>query len=287
MIDEVREPAAQRRLDDLKQYWYFYYLVETQQDKPSSAAMRELMWKGQMSYANASHMIARTIFGTDDPAAAAGDFSKGPAHFTSAETAGWWAKLLDHWPLVTVSRFADATLANGKPANSVDLNDLVPVAAFGREPPTQAFLYNSGYQTPPTFLCAATQAGEEIGCQLYWPADPTGKDGYYIARDLPYGIGVWNAKAAAVVRSSGGKAKRAGTYRNCMRSILTVMATHFWSRSGRSAAQPVMKDTAVAFFVGLTRQLMPSLWKACKCLTQSRSTGSDFSDSRQAADACV
>ncbi len=195
LIDEVREPAAQRRLDDLKQYWYFYYLVETQQDKPSSAAMRELMWKGQMSYANASHMIARTIFGTDDPAAAAGDFSKGPAHFTSAETAGWWAKLLDHWPLVTVSRFADATLANGKPANSVDLNDLVPVAAFGREPPTQAFLYNSGYQTPPTFLCAATQAGEEIGCQLYWPADPTGKDGYYIARDLPYGIGVWNAKA--------------------------------------------------------------------------------------------
>lgn len=52
-------------------------------------------------------------------------------------------------------------------------------------------------------------------------------------------------------------------------------------------AQHVMKDTAVAFFVGLTRQLMPSLWKACKCLTQSRSTGSDFSDSRQAADACV
>jgi len=35
------------------------------------------------------------------------------------------------------------------------LNDLVPVAAFGREPPAQAFFYNSGYQTPPTFLCAA------------------------------------------------------------------------------------------------------------------------------------
>jgi len=197
LIDASRKPAAQRRLDDLKQYWYFYYLVDTGQDKSSSPAMRELLWKGQTSYANASHMIARRIFGTNDAAVAAGQFSKGPAHFTTTETADWWAKVLEHWPLVTVSRFADATLANGKPARDVDVNDLVAVAEFGNEPCPQALLYNSGYQKPPTFLSAASKSGEEIGFQLYWPADPTGKDGYYIARDLPYGISVWNTKEKA------------------------------------------------------------------------------------------
>ena len=34
--------------------------------------------------------------------------------------------------------------------------------------------------------------GEQIGLQIHWPADPSGKDGYYIARDLPYGTSVWN-----------------------------------------------------------------------------------------------
>lgn len=192
LIDSAREPAAQRRLDGLKQYWYFYYLVDTGQDKPAAAAMRELLWKGQTSYANASHMIARRIFGTSDAAAAASGFSSGPAHYTLEETAAWWGKVLDHWPLVTVTHFADATLADGTPARNADLNDLVAVAEFGSEACPQALLYNSGYQTPPTFLCVAAREGEEIGFQLYWPADPTGKDGYYIARDLPYGISVWN-----------------------------------------------------------------------------------------------
>ncbi|NQV24562.1 MAG: hypothetical protein HQ518_09360 [Rhodopirellula sp.] len=194
LIDSAVEPAAQRRLDDLKQYWYFYYLVDTGEDKPSSDAMRELLWKGQMSYANASHVIARRIFSTSDAVAASGDFSQGPAHYTEAETAAWWSKVLDHWPLVDVSRFADATLADGTPARNVDLHDLVAVKEFGDAPCPQAFLYNAGYQKQPTFRCAATRAGEEIGFQIYWPADPTGKDGYYIARDLPYGISVWNAE---------------------------------------------------------------------------------------------
>ena len=112
-IDPARQPAAKRRLDDLKQYWYFYYLVDTGQDKSSSLAMRELLWKGQMSYANATHMIARRIFGTNNVAEAAGDFSQGPAHYTTEETAEWWKKVLEYWPLVTVARFADATLNNG------------------------------------------------------------------------------------------------------------------------------------------------------------------------------
>jgi hypothetical protein len=191
-IDESREPAAQRRLDDLKQYWYFYYLVDTGQDKPAVPAMRELMWKGQMSYANASHMIARTVFNTSDAALAAGEFSKGPAHYTAAETAAWWKKILDHWPLVHATRFEEITLANGQPARDVDLNDLVAVHEFGREPASQGFYYNAGYQKEPDFCCSASRAGQEIGFQLHWPADPTGKDHYYSERDVSYGIARWD-----------------------------------------------------------------------------------------------
>ncbi|MFM7056616.1 MAG: hypothetical protein ACKO2P_06800 [Planctomycetota bacterium] len=192
LIDPASEPAAQRRLDDIKQYWYFYFLVDSKQDHPGSTAMRELFWKGQMSYANASHMIARTIFSTSSAAEAASRFAEQPAHFTAAETAKWWPLVLEHWPVVDVSRFADATLHNGQSARDFDLHDLVAVAEFGAAPVPQAFLYNAGYQKPPTFLTVASAAGEEIGFHLYWPADPTGKDGYYLARDLPCGISLRN-----------------------------------------------------------------------------------------------
>lgn len=192
LIHPDSEPAAQRRLDDIKQYWYFYFLVDSGQDEASSLAMRELFWKGQMSYANASHMIARRIFQTSSAAVAAGNFVSQPAHFTAAETAVWWPRVLAHWPIVDVSRFTDATLQNGRPARELDLHDLVTVDEFGNDPCPQAFLYNSGYQKPPTFLTVASQPGEEIGFQIYWPADPTGRDGYYIARDLPCGISVRN-----------------------------------------------------------------------------------------------
>ena len=194
-IDPSREPDRQRRLDDLKQFWYYYYLVDSGEDKANSEAMRELFWKGQMSYMNATHMIARSIFGTSKTAEAAKDLVGTRAHFTPKETAAWWAKILDRWPIVPVSRFAEATLANGRPASEVDLNDLVAVEEFGLEPCRQAFLYNSGYMTAPTFLCRAAQAGGEIGFQLYWPADPTDKDRYYIARDVPWGASRWNAAA--------------------------------------------------------------------------------------------
>jgi hypothetical protein len=195
LIDPNTEPAAQRRLDDLKQYWYFYYLVDSRQDQANSPAMRELFWKGQRSYVNASHMIARTIFQTSSAAEAAGNFLGQPAHFTSAETATWWPRVLEYWPVVEVSRFADATLNNGQPARGIDLQDLVAVEEFGTAASPQAFLYNSGYQKPPTFLTVASRPGEEIGFQLYWPADPTGRDGYYIARDLPCGISLRNSQS--------------------------------------------------------------------------------------------
>lgn len=192
LIDPVKEPAAQRRLDDLKQYWYFYYLVETGQNKASSPAMRELLWKGQMSYMNAMHMVSRRIFGTRKITEAVSEFQNSPAHFTPAETAQWWGKILEHWIVKPVTRFDEATLANGRKGSDIDLNDLVPVTEFGTEPCRQGFIYNSGYMTPPSFVCVASNVDEEIGFQLYWPADPTGKDRYYIARDVPYGISRWN-----------------------------------------------------------------------------------------------
>jgi hypothetical protein len=192
LIDASREPAAQRRIDDLKQYWYLYYLIDTGEAKPSSPALRELLWKGQMSYANASHMISRVFCNTSDAAKAAGEFSKGPAHFRAEETKQWWPKVLSHWPIVPVTRFAKGTLANGRAAAEVDVNDLVSVTEFGTEPCAQGLVYNAGYQKQPTVRCAAAQAGDEIGFQLYWPADVTGKDKFYVERDVPYGIERWN-----------------------------------------------------------------------------------------------
>ncbi|MCA9067374.1 MAG: hypothetical protein KDA84_00525, partial [Planctomycetaceae bacterium] len=43
-------PDAQQRLDDLKQYWYFYYLIDTGAMEAKSPEMVEFFWKGQMSY---------------------------------------------------------------------------------------------------------------------------------------------------------------------------------------------------------------------------------------------
>jgi hypothetical protein len=137
-------------------------------------------------------MISRVFCNTSDAAKAAGEFSKGPAHFTSDETKQWWAKVLAHWPIVPVTRFAEGKLANGRPASEVDVNDLVSVTEFGSEPCAQGFVYNAGYQKQPTVRCGAAQAGDEIGFQLYWPADVTGKDKFYVERDVPYGIAWWN-----------------------------------------------------------------------------------------------
>ena len=64
-------------------------------------------------------------------------------------------------PIVPVDQFSDATLADGRLAREVDLNDLVTIEEFGEERLPQAFLYNAGYMTPPTFLVAASKADEE------------------------------------------------------------------------------------------------------------------------------
>lgn len=195
-VDDVKEPAAQRRIDDVKQFWYFYYLQESGKGKADAREMREFAWKGQMSYMTAMHMVTRTIFNTNSAKDAAGpEFNTGPAHYTHEETQAWWAKMLDFWPVTPVTNFTDVTLANGKKGKDVDLNDLVMVGEFqasqgSTQPADVPFLYNSGYMKTASFLTVAAKAGDEIGFKLFWPWNPN--DNYYRDRDVSYGISRWN-----------------------------------------------------------------------------------------------
>ena len=58
------------------------------------------------------------------------------------------AKVLEYWPLVPVTSFADATLADGTAGKAVDRNDLARVKNFRQMETGNPFLYNSGYWQP-------------------------------------------------------------------------------------------------------------------------------------------
>ncbi len=181
----------QKRLDDLKQYWYFYYLRESGQDKPTSPALREFVWKGQMSYMTAMHMVANRLFKTHDVRKAAGEeFTTSPAHYTAEETAQWWAKVLDFWQVTPVANFFEGTLINGKAARTVDVNDLVAVAQFLSPLADSPFFYNSGEQKNVAFLTRITQPGQTVGFKLFWPYNPA--DNNYREKSVHYGISRWD-----------------------------------------------------------------------------------------------
>jgi hypothetical protein len=194
-IDDAKEPGAQRRLDDVKQFWYFYYLLESGKGKPDSRELKEFVWKGQMSYMTAMSMVTGHFFGINSAAQAAGpEFNTGPAHYTHEETQAWWTNMLNDWPVTPVINFAEAILANGKKGKDVDVNDLVMIKEFQAPPgSTQEadvpFYYNSGYQKPASFLTVASKAGDAIGFKLFWPWNPD--DPYYRDRDVSYGISRW------------------------------------------------------------------------------------------------
>jgi hypothetical protein len=193
-IDPGKEPDARARLDDLKQFWYYHYLLQSGQGTKTARPMQEFAWKGQMSYMVAMHVVLRRTFGTSSVAEAVPEeIRMGPAHYSHEETQAWWQKVLDFWPLTPVTRFTEATLADGTKGRDVDLNDLVRVRDFQALPGGGPFLYNSGYMKPAPFLTVARE-GEEIGFKLSWPA-LSKTDRYYIARDLPYGVEFWDAKA--------------------------------------------------------------------------------------------
>ena len=58
-LDAAVEPAAKRRLDDVKQFWYYYYLCDTGHIRTGSPPTytiksddplaKEFVWKGQLT----------------------------------------------------------------------------------------------------------------------------------------------------------------------------------------------------------------------------------------------
>lgn len=194
-IDPAVEPDAQRRIDDLKQCWYFYYLTDTGAMAAKSPEMIEFLWKGQMSYMTAMHMATRRTFPKGSRRLhelLPEGLRQEPAHYSVEETAAWWSRIHSHWPMIEVSEFADATLADGSPARGIDLNDLVRVAEFQSLTTGRPFRFNSAQADPTEFLTVA-RAGETIGFSFSWPANDK-QLRFYGPKDVPYGIDYWNVR---------------------------------------------------------------------------------------------
>jgi len=195
LIDPAVEPAAQRRLDDVKQLWWWHYLTVTGRADAADPAVQAYAWKGQMSYQVAMHVVLRRVFGQSflkdalDPAT-----FDGPAHYTGAETAAWWDVVRAAWTKVPVTQWHDLVLADGTPAGEIDGNDLVwtdeLVAAGGAIgiPKDRTFWFNSGYQEPATLLVSAA-AGEPVGFSLGWTED--------VERFPSVGVERWDPAAGA------------------------------------------------------------------------------------------
>ncbi len=193
-IDPAREPAAQRRIDDLKQYWYFYYLVDTGNARPEEPRFREFLWKGQMSYMTPMYMVVRQFFDKKKRISQAlGEEFKGMrAHFTPQETQAWWQEILAHWQLTPVREFRAARLANGKPATSVDLFDLTLVEQFQIDPKDSPFRY-IGRRNKAMNVLTHAHPGGEIGFKLFWPYDP--EDRHAREMKVSFGASRWNPSA--------------------------------------------------------------------------------------------
>lgn len=190
-IDGALEPAAERRIDDVKQYWYVHFLMDSGNYTVNSPEVKEFLWKGQMSYMVGMQGLIGRDFNRQDVRTIVGpEISSGPAHYTHAETQAWWPRILELWKVTPVSTFKDAILANGKAARSVDVNDLVLPVEFQTEPTDAPFLYNSAYMKYGTFLMQAGQRNDALGFKLTWPFNP--RDSAYDAKRVPYGVDIWN-----------------------------------------------------------------------------------------------
>jgi hypothetical protein len=199
-IDPMRQPDAQRRIDDLKQHWYYYFLIDTEQATRNSPAMQEFAWKGQMSYMVAMHAMAKHRFNVSNIAdALPPELTQGPAHYTAEETGRWWAQVQTHWQYTPVMSFAQTRLCNGKPAGEVDLYDLVSVPAFalprksGSGAGSERYLTN-GYLGLPPVLVRAQRSGQDVGFQISWDH---GNDARHQSVSVHYGIEWWDARDRA------------------------------------------------------------------------------------------
>ena len=193
-IDPAKEPDAKRRLDDVKQYWYWYYLLDTERAKRDAPELVEFLWKGQMSYMTAMHMAVKRTHGNENfrlENAIPESLRRGPAHYTTEETTAWWQRIHEHWPEIEVFLFADALLSDGRKAREIDLNDLVRVADFQSLTTGKPLQYNSAQAEPYPFLATA-KVGETIGFKFAWPANRDQLQ-FYGPKDVPYGIEWWDA----------------------------------------------------------------------------------------------
>ncbi|MFW6060643.1 MAG: hypothetical protein ACODAQ_10710, partial [Phycisphaeraceae bacterium] len=176
LIDAQREPAAQRRIDDVKLYWYYYYLLDSGRADPERKQMQRFLWQGQMSYQVAMHMVLRRVWGRDYNwlnDVLPESIMEGPAHYTHEQTQRWWAEVLEHWPVTPVRDFRDGALSDGTPAAQADVHDLVlvqPFVEFDARP--GLFLHNriQSVRNPPILHAVARRAGEEVGFKLFWTA---------------------------------------------------------------------------------------------------------------------
>lgn len=205
------DPWIQRRLDDVKQFWYFYYLTVT--TSPSDGAFKNFVWKGQMSYTTAMQMVARRWFKVYDPRMAATQQYSGcqvsfpnmppcpnplPAHYAHDEvegTTGWWPLVHAYWNDANFHLFENSLLSDGTSGATVDQNDLVQVAEFHF--PTAQTAHEVLVNYNPTLsanygdvtMLQTANAGDTIGVAVYRPLDSNAPP------TLSLGISRWNKAA--------------------------------------------------------------------------------------------
>lgn len=196
-LSQENEPYR-KRIDDVKQYWYFYYLLDVGDAENKSERYKEFIWKGQMSYMTPMVMAMRRFF--DDALKLVNildeNLLKQPAHYSAEETKKWWNEILTHWQPTDVQYFHDSTLANGIPASKIDLNDLVWIDFPSGVPESENIIRYNRMPGPllkreeATFLTIAETAGDPIGFQFYWPLTEKNHP-----RDVPWGLDYWNAES--------------------------------------------------------------------------------------------
>jgi len=195
------DSTIQRRLDDIKQYWYFYFLIDTDprinKDDPNTPAipptpaMQTFAWKGQMSYMTAMHMALKILFYKDtrNTKDLLASVNKGPAHYTSEETAIWWADVVAHWSPVPVDHFEKVILNNGIRGADVDQNDMVSVAEFEAANTALHLKNQQAFYHPfnqfPFKIYQYASAGNELGFSMGWQESPEQGQN---RREVTYGV---------------------------------------------------------------------------------------------------
>jgi hypothetical protein len=190
--------AAKQRLDDLKQYWYYYYLADTNAKTSSGppSLLQEFVWRGQMSYMTSEFMVESVWFGNLDAFvdgtptyAGSSRTSPLPARYSPQRTAEWWPLVLEHWNRPDIQSFGDVVLSDGHTTGAqVDVNDLVQVQEFKASNIIGlTFGVNARNFGTVSALTVARPTDTNTGWDFYWGAKPP------YPYDVPYSVSKWNA----------------------------------------------------------------------------------------------